>query len=160
MKFFTITLIFIMTTILFTLTNCGRRWSDKEINDFDCKCRKNDTFQLGIVYFNGFDNTEFDSIQIKEFKNNILIDSFKIFVEPAKNGMQKRSATIQRTMHTNYKYEFIINKEKPYELSNMEMIMWSEWTNDSENYGCEMGNYTLDGLTFKEQGNLNINKRN
>ena len=144
------------------MTSCFHYWTEKEKKNFDCKCTQTDTFELGVVHFRGFNNTEFDSILVRAYKDTVLIDSFKIFVDPSKSDWDKenkrRSATILRTMKTKYKYQFIVPGQQPYELSNMKMIMWAEWTMTSENYGCVMGSFTLDGKKFEHCGNLCIEK--
>ena len=149
--------------IVLISTGCFHHWSEQEKKDFECKCAQTDTFGNSIVMFKGFDNKEFDSILIREYKDTTLLNSFKIFVWPAQSPSDKeqkiRSGTISRTLKIKYKYTFIVPGQKPYELSDMKMIMWAQWTQTSEGYGCVMGDFSLDGVKFKHEGNLSILKR-
>ena len=39
------------------------------------------------------------------------------------------------------------------------MIMWSQYTQTSEGWGCKMGNYTIDNEKFEHSGNIKFIKR-
>lgn len=149
----------ILSITLLLLTSCfHNRWSEKERKDFEIKCAQTDTFKNLMVQFYGFENKEFDSIQIKKFNHNVLIDSFVLFVRPATGGGM-RSLVIERTLNINNKYQFIISGQKPYELANMKMIMWAEYTMTSEGYGCVMGEYSIDSVRFEHDAKPTFIKR-
>ncbi len=80
------------------------RWTEKEKKNFECKCIQTDTFSNESIGFKGFENDEFDSVTINEFKDTVLLRSFKIFVSFVQNndqGMVKtRWGTVNRTMNT------------------------------------------------------------
>lgn len=143
------------------LTGCfNNRWTDKQRKQFETKCSQTETFNNISIKFRGFDNSEFESILVKEFNGNLLLDSFRVFAKPGQNAYNKeRSATIERTMNIKYKYLFIIPGQEPYELANMKMVMWSQWTMTSEGYGCVMGEYTIDGAKFEHNANPTFIKR-
>jgi hypothetical protein len=151
-------------SLLVIMTGCSekhnRRWTEKEIEDFKCKCELTDTFNNIVILFKGFESNEFDSVLIKEFKDNTLLDSFKIYVFPSQSPYdiehKERSGTINRTMNTKHKYEFILPGQRPYELANMKMILWSMYPG----YGCKMGSFTLDGIKYQNNGNPEIRKWN
>jgi hypothetical protein len=41
----------------------------------------------------------------------------------------------------------------------MKMITWSQWTMSSEGYGCVMGDFSIDGIKHKHEGNPVFVKR-
>lgn len=143
--------------------NQHHSWTEKERKDFECNCAKTATFNNLSLVFSGFESNEFDSVLVKEYNNMILLDSFKFFVFPSQDPLEKenktRSGTISRTMNVKYTYQFIIPGQKPYELANMKMVVWSQWTMNSEGYGCVMGDFSLDGVKFEHVGNPEIKKR-
>jgi hypothetical protein len=152
----------LLILVLFS-TGCFHRWTEKEKKEFECTCEKTDTFQINPIEFVGFENNEFDSVLVKEFRDTILLDIFKIYVSKAEDPWGKehkrRSGSANRTMHTKYLYEFVIPGYRSYILSDMKMIMWPQWSQTSENYGCVMGDFTLDGKQFHHCGNVCIEKR-
>jgi len=99
---------------------------------------------------------------VKEYKESLLLDSFAVFVHqaisPYDEKEKNRSASILRTMNINYRYEFIVAGQKPYELKDMKMTVWPEETANSDGYGCIMGDFTLDNVKFKDTGNPRIIK--
>jgi hypothetical protein len=157
----------LIISVIFVMGGClnshHKRWTEKEIKDFECQCAKTDTFKNIVVLFNGFESNEFDSVLIKEYKDRTLTDSFKIFVFPSESPWDKehksRSGTISRTMNIKYDYDFIIPGQKPYRLSNIKMIVKPQWTMFSEGYGCEPGDFMLDGVKYENVGNPQITKR-
>lgn len=145
------------------LTSCfNRHWSEKQRNEFKQECDQTETFTSMIVLLKGFDNNEFDSVIVNEYKDSILIRSFKIYADSATSPYdvenKNRTATISRTMNINYNYHFIIPGQQPYKLENMKMIMWAQFTMLSEGWGCEMGDYTLDGIRFEHSANPVLRK--
>jgi len=162
--------VILLSVILYVLALCtlftgcsNKRWSEKQRKEFESKCSQTETFSNVSIQFKGFDNNEFDSIMVKEYNNTDVLDSFKVFVFPAQSPDEKerkeRSATINRTMNIKYKYHFIIPGQKPYELANMKMIMWAQFTMNSEGWGCVMGNFTIDGVKYEHDANPTFVKR-
>lgn len=156
--------ILISVTIGLLWTSCfNSKWSDEQKKDFETNCSQTDTFNNLLFQLRGFANSEFDSVLVRDYNDNILVDSFKVFVWPAQSPNEKerkeRSATIKKTMYIKHKYHFIIPGQKPYELANMKMIMWPEYTMTSEDWGCVMGDFTIDGVRFKHTSNPTFIKR-
>jgi hypothetical protein len=156
-------ILFILT--VFTILICcnNKHWTEEQRKAFETQCSKTETFSNVTILFKGFDNNEFDSILVREYNNTTLLDSFKVFVSksqsPDEKERKERSATISRTMNIKHKYHFIIPGQKPYELANMKMIMWAQYTMNSEGWGCVMGNYTIDGVKFEHDANPTFIKR-
>ena len=156
-----------IVTLFFLQTSCSNsnyeHWTEERIKNFQKICSETDTFNNIVILFRGFDNSEFDSVLMKEYNDTLLVDSFRIFVWPAESPYDKREkkrwTAIERTMNINNRYEFIVSGQKPYELKNMKMVIWSQDTENSNGYGCEMGDFTLDGVEFKQVGNPTILKR-
>ncbi|MFY9311445.1 MAG: hypothetical protein WAQ28_20540 [Bacteroidia bacterium] len=154
-------LLFIVQLAL--LTGCfNRHWSEKKRNQFKKECDATETFSSLVVLFKGFDNNEFSSITVNEFKDSVLIGSFKIDVDPATTAYdienKNRMATITRTMNINHKYYFIIPGQAPYKLADMKMVMWAQFSMLSEGWGCVMGDYTLNGERFEHSANPVLRK--
>lgn len=144
------------------MTGCfNSTWTKEQRKEFENNCSQTDTFNNVVFQFRGFDNNEFDSIWVKEYNDTILLDSFRVFVCPAQSHKERkeRFATIERTMNINYKYHFIMPGQKPYELANMKMIMWVQYTMTSEGWGCIMGDYTIDGVRFEQNASPTFIKR-
>src|SRR5688572_6717508 len=110
--------------------NSRTEWTLKQREEFETECSRTDTFNNVVFRFQGFADNEFDSILVKEYKDEILLDSFKIFVS-ADQGHDKerkdRNSTINRTMNIKHEYHFMVPGQKPYELANMKMIMWAQY---------------------------------
>lgn len=157
-------IITVVSLLTFSLTSCfNTSWTEEQSKEFETKCSQTDTFNNVVFQFRGFDNSEFDSIWVKEYKDSTLVDSFRVFVWPSQNPYDKerkeRSATIERTMNIKNKYHFLLPGQKPYELANMKMIMWAQYTMTSEGWGCVMGDYTIDGVRFEHNANPTFIKR-
>jgi len=157
--------IFLIAILIVSLTSCfNSRWTEEERKEFETKCNQTDTFNNVTFELGGFADNEFDSIMVKDYKDSILVDSFKIFVPPASDSIDRankhRWASIERTMNIKHKYQFIIPGQKPYELTNMKMVMWAQYTNTSEGWGCIMADYTIDSERFEGVANPGFAKRN
>ncbi|WP_294821040.1 hypothetical protein, partial [uncultured Flavobacterium sp.] len=120
-------------------------------------------FSGEVFIFRGFEDKAFDSVTVVEYKGNLPIDTFKMYVWPANRdyrGNDKvRSGTADRQMNVDYAYHFLVPGQAPYVLSDMKMVMWSQYTMFSEGYGCVMGDYTIDGMRFEHNGNPEFVKR-
>ncbi len=129
------------------------RWTDRQKDAFKTLCSQTETFNKLCICFIGFNSDEFDSVLVNEYKDHELINSFKVYVFPSQSPDEKthkeRWGTIWQNMNINYRYVFIVPKQKPWELKNMKMIMRAHFTMNSEGYGCDMFDYTIDGIRFK-----------
>ncbi len=147
---------FCFLLLLFLVTGCFTHWSDEERAEFEAKCASTKTFDNEGFLFRGFDNAEFDSIVIKEYQGQVLLDSFKMYVSPSVTPYDVeykcRSGSFDREMNIDYTYHFLIPGYEPYVLADMEMVMWPQYTMMSEGWGCIMGNYTVDGVRFEDNG--------
>lgn len=66
------------------LTSCfNSSWTEEQRKEFETKCAQTDTFNNVVFQFRGFDNSEFDSIWVKEYKDTTFLDSFRVFVWPS-----------------------------------------------------------------------------
>ncbi|MBN8675372.1 MAG: hypothetical protein J0L56_14675 [Chitinophagales bacterium] len=164
-----ILILYISTTpFLLLSTSCSNstydHWTEEEINAFTKECAETDTITNLHIVLRGFENSEFDSILIKEYKNTVLIDSFKVLAWPTESSSDKiekqRSAAVFRAMNINYRYELIIPGQQPYELKEMKIMIHSAETENSDGYICEMRAFTLDGVRFIDDGNPVLLKRN
>lgn len=156
--------ILIIATVSLFLTSCfSSSWTEKQRKDFETMCTQTETFNNVVFQFAGFENSDFDSILIREFDDTVLVDTFKVFVNPYQSHddsvRKERYTAIERAMNIKFKYQFVIPGEKPYELANMKMIMWAQYTMNSEGWGCVMGQYTIDGEKFEHNANPTFVKR-
>jgi hypothetical protein len=149
---------FCLLVFIIGLTCCNNftSWTDEQRKAFQFKCNHTDSVTDLGVSFIGFSNAAFDSVLIKEFKEKTVVDSFKIFVRAADGSWERenkvRYAEIGQTLCIHHTYQFIVPGQKPYELANMKMVMWPTYSMSSENYNCEMGDYTLNGTRFTNVG--------
>jgi hypothetical protein len=156
--------IFSVLTIFSGVIGCkSKTWTDKQRKEFEDQCLKTETFSNMIVLFQGFENTEFDSVSVIEYSGNQVVDSFKIDVPKAENPTDKerkeRSASISREMNIKYSYHFRIPGHEPYVLSEIKMVMWPQYTNDGEGWGCQPGDFKIDGQRFEKNANPTFVKR-
>lgn len=157
----------VLTGLLFglvlTATSCfdtNTRWTEEQRQAFKNQCAQTTVVSDLIVQFRGFDNSEFDTVQVKVYKDSTLTDVFSLFVEPSLNPEAKtRIAKINRPLDLSSRYLFVLKGQQPYELANMKMVMWAQFTMNSEGYGCVMGDYTLDGVHFEHSANPTFRKR-
>ncbi|MES2515857.1 MAG: hypothetical protein V4580_17010 [Bacteroidota bacterium] len=149
---------------LTAFTACfNNSWTEDERKTFETTCHQTDSVENLVCLFYGFDNSEFDSVLIKEYKDSTLLDSFKLVVNPAQSPSdikrKERSATIPKKLSIHNSYHFIIPSQTPYVLDNMNMVMWAHFTMSGEDWGCVMGDYTLDSVRFEHSSNPTFIKR-
>lgn len=106
---------------LLLMTGCFNHWSEEERHEFEATCAQTKTFNNEVFLFRGFKNSELDSVQVKEYDGEKILDSFKFYVWPARDENETRSGHIERPMNINYNYHFIIPSQKPYILSDMKI---------------------------------------
>ncbi len=146
--------------ILLVTTACNHKWTEQERKDFETKCAKTDSVRDLVVNFKGFVNSDFDSVAVYELNGTALADSFKLYVSLSDEvGGAYRSAHIERPLCLKHRYQFVIPGQKPYELSDMKMIMWAQYTMSAEGWGCVMGDYIIDGKHFEHDANPTFQKR-
>jgi hypothetical protein len=144
--------------------SCGHtQWTPEERNAFQTKCSKTETIHSLRVSFRGYEDNAFDAVVVKEYKDSKLLGSFKVPVPPAQSQWDRehrsRSATIDRTINISHSYEFIVPGQRPFRLADMKMIMWAQYTMNSEGWGCVMGDYTIDGKRFEHDASPTFDKR-
>jgi hypothetical protein len=148
-------LLAIFILLLFFIQGCFNHWSEKEKQDFKIQCSQTDSFQNLSVTMRGFSYSEIDTVFVKEFSDSNFVDSFYLF--PRQNSYDKSQnqylTYIERLMLTKHSYVFFIKGQKPYVLDSMKMVIWPQWTMASENYGCVMGEFLLNGTRHKHDAN-------
>ncbi len=145
--------------ILLITTACNHKWTEQERKNFETKCAKTDSVHDMVVNFKGFENSDFDSVVVRELDGTVLADSFKLFVSPSYEAGGTRSAHIERPLCLKQGYQFVVRGQKPYELANMKIVMWAQYTMSSEGWGCVMGDYSIDGKHFEHDANQTFEKR-
>ena len=143
------TLVYIWTI---TLQSCFHHWSAEEKKNFQTKCEQTDTVSYLTFSLTGFTYSEVDTIMIKEVQEKKIIDSFYVQI-PASSFDKARNrywGRIERPLKIKNSYQFCIQNHLPYELTNMKMMMWPQWTMTSEGYGCVIGEYAIDGVKFEK----------
>lgn len=145
--------LFLLAAIILAAGCSSRQWTAEQRKVFQEKCSQRETINSLQVIFRGFDDKAFDSVDVREYENRKLVATFKVPVPPSQDPRDRefkmRRATINRTMNLKHAYEFIIPGQRPYNLSNMTMIMWAQYTMNSEGWGCVMGDYAIDGKRFE-----------
>lgn len=153
-------LIFPLALLMITLTACpfSRDWTEEERAAFRANCAATDSVTNIVVQFRGFRNEEFDSVLVREYsRDSVLVDTFKLYVWPAQSPgdiqRKNRSARIDRWLKLDHTYAFCAGDRKPFILSDLQMVMWSQYTMDGEGWGCVMGDYKIDGEHFEHDAN-------
>lgn len=147
--------------ILFLFVSCFSRWSDKEKKEFECNCNKTEHFDNLLGSVTGYKFTSNDSILVVHCCKNITVDSFYIKPEMSSydDSRCRYSIWIKKRFYTKDIYKFIISPTDTFILSDMKMIMWAQWTQTSDNYGCIMGDYKINGIRFAHNGNPDFKKK-
>ncbi|MBL7950410.1 MAG: hypothetical protein JNM62_01715 [Flavobacteriales bacterium] len=152
--------LFISTFVI----GCGLHngdWSEERRNEFEAECSKTDTFSSMVIALRGFENSEFDSIRVREFDGDLLVDSFGMKVDRMHDKLRKeRLASIHRKMNVKHTYRFLVPGQEPFILADMKMVMWAQYTMGGEGWGCVMGDYTLDSVRYEHNANPTLVKRN
>ena len=150
---FKLTILFVVTALLSCKTHT--RWTEKQKKEFAEKCSKTDTADGLNFYITGFSYDEIENILVRQIHNGQIADSF--FVRPNKNSFDKIrttcSAYIDKPFYIRDTLQFIIPGQDTFFLSEMKMIMWSQFTMYEENYGCVMGDYKINGVRFEHDAN-------
>ena|ERR1700752_2001072 len=149
----------LLCSVLFTA--CGScEWTTEERQKFNDECPKRNSFENLFIDFRGFDNNDFDSVLIKEYKDTLLLNSFKIkvdtFSSPWEKKKKSRNCRIDRKFFTNHMYKFIIDSVNTFELKDMKMVVWAKGPFCPE---CTMGNYVIDTVTFEHDANPSFTKK-
>jgi hypothetical protein len=156
----------VLSAILFSIVilfieSCSRRWTVKEKQEFAQKCSLTDSVQNLALELTGFKQNEIENIIVREMHNGKIIDSF--FIHPDKNrfdSLRTRSvAWIEHTIYIKDSYQIVISENQSFILSDMKIVMWPEYTMFSEGYGCEMGDYKIDGIRFEHNANPDFVKK-
>lgn len=167
----TFTRIVIISALLYLfliLQGCFyHKWSKKQLQNFIKNCTSRKTVTNLSISFIGYTKKQLKSVKILEYVQNKLVDSFTIDISRTgvrlhpyqKGNPETYSVHIGRPLNLEYKYKIKISDEKPYVLKNMKMVVWPMFSMTSQHYGCEMGNFTLDGKQFKQTAGVNIIKR-
>lgn len=155
--------IFIGLTLL-SLTSCWNAdWTEEEREEFRTECESKTEFDVDPICFIGFEYDEIDTIRIIEKDSLDILDTLYIYPKESQSEHDKSSDKIwsspKVSFNVNHSYEFYLDSDTPYVLDNMEMIMWAQYTMAGEGWGCEMGNFTIDGAEFEHQGNIRFVKR-
>ena len=150
----------IFCTILLSLTGCwNSTWTEEERKTFKTKCESQILFDVNPIFFTGFTLDEIDTIMAIEKDKNKIIDTVYFYPQQERSELQKFSSSPNVQFNINHSYEFYLDSNTPYVLDNMEMIMWSQNTMTGEDWGCVMGNFTIDNEKFEHRGNISFNKR-
>ncbi len=147
----------LLSAILFFFSEgCFSRWSEEERREFKERCFNTDTTHL-VFLTDGFHPEEIDTILVRHIKAGTVADSFYVFVGKSETGYIQ--SPMYNPINIKGSYEFIIQGEAPYVLSDMKMVMWSQNTMFSEGFGCVMGDYKIDGVRFEHSANPKFIKR-
>lgn len=155
---------FLSLLVIVLLISCWKTepstWTKEERQAFEEECSNTLKFEPGIILLKYFDREEMDSIKLYEVMGSIKTDSVILYPKELINQRSYLEFTVipQMTFNTQNKYYFQIGSTEPYILEDMKMIVWPQFTQD-ENWGCVMGDFTMDGEILEHMGNIRINKR-
>ena len=147
------------------LTSCYFKspWTAEERQKFENECLSETTVDNLSLKLKGFDDVDFDSILVKEFKDDIIIDSFKVSIRKSGTPDDKKNkiryASINRTFNLTHLYKFIISGQEPYELTNMKMAVTNEFTMQGEGHGCRLNEYAINGKQSEQEQTITFEKK-
>ena len=137
-------------------------WTNEERQKFEKECLSTTTVDNLSLKFKGFDDVDFDSILVKEFKENIIIDSFKVSIRKSGTPDDKKNkiryTSINRVFNLTHLYKFIISGQEPYELTNIKMAVTAEFTMQGEGHGCRLNEYVINGKKAEQEQTIIIEK--
>jgi hypothetical protein len=144
-------LYFIFSVIVIFLS-C--KLSQSEIDKLSLDCSRRDSITSLVFDVDGFKYKEIAAIFVKEVRGGQTIDSFYIGIQPLPyDSLRMRyTGSISRVLHLKSDYHFFIGDQKPYILSDMQMVLRSHFSMTREYYYCAMYHYQLNGKSF-ENGN-------
>jgi hypothetical protein len=148
------------------LTGCFNFNNDedrkREAKEAETKCSNTEIFNNVIFHFSGFEDQDFDTVTVKEYKDTLLLNTFNLFVGPALGSYDQqrkvRLVAIKQDMNIKNRYLFIVPGKNPYELSNMEIKAWGAYGPDYVEWHCMMVNYILDGVRYEGKPNVTFTK--
>lgn len=147
--------IFFCLATLLTLQSCFHHWTEKEKEEFKLKCSQTDTLTSLSFSMTGYNFDEIDTILVRELNDGKIIDTFSIFINQASfdRTRNRYSGNIERPMPLKHTYQFVVDGRPVHEIKNMKMMMWAQWTMNSEGYGCVMGDYIIDTTRYEHNAN-------
>ena len=141
----------------YLMVEFGGKWSEKERQQFAEECANTTTIDGLYFTLGGFDYHEVDTILVKRQHEGKYVDSFYVHVSSERHSYDsirnQYRASINKPMQIADTYHFIVPDVQTFVLSDMEMVMWPQYTMFSEGWGCRIGCYTLDNVRFEHDSN-------
>jgi hypothetical protein len=146
----------IISTILLVILSIysfsfNQDWSEKKKKKFLLEeCSQIDSTNL-FVEFTGFTIEELEETFVLQIHENEIVDSLFIVLLTTYNHDSNNiiySAKIEKPIYIHDTYHFIVNQHI-FVLSNMKMTLHPQYTMFSANYGCEMGEYAINGKNIE-----------
>lgn len=149
--------LFTLFLIFYFTVEFGGKWSEEKRQQFAEECAKTTTIDNLNIYFKDFDYHEVDTVLVKQIHDSKCIDSFFVYVNPKRDRYDSTrnyyGIYIDKPMLITDSYHFVVPNVQTFILSDMEMVMWPQYTMFSEGWGCRMGNYMLDSVRFEHNSN-------
>lgn len=145
---------------LLVLQSCFQKWSESELKEFEINCAKTNTIDGLGISFTGFDYSEIAACKILRIHDGNVVDTLfaEIYFRGYDSIQDGYHASINKTLFINDSYRVELPSQK-FILSDIKMVMWPQFTMFSEDYGCEMGSYRIDGKKFEHSANPNFIKK-
>ncbi|MFV0539871.1 MAG: hypothetical protein ACK5MZ_01355 [Aestuariibaculum sp.] len=145
---------------LLMFQSCFQKWSESELKEFEINCSKTDTVDGISISFTGFDYSEIAACEILRIHNGNVVDTLfaEIYIRSYDSIRNRYHASINKTLFIKDSYRVELPSHK-FVLSDMKMVMWPQFTMFSEGYGCEMGDYKIDGKRFEHSANPDFIKK-
>jgi hypothetical protein len=127
------------------------------------QCVNNSSEMLFVdLEFMGFQKP-IDSIEVRRyFKDEKYRDSFyiKLFQcgNAYNNGINTKSAYIKQ-LPLDFIYNFMIPEQKPYQLKNIKLKVYTEEKKGASFSDCSIGHYEIDGNIFEDERKLIFHNR-
>lgn len=140
-------------------SSCGDSvWTKEKEEKFAQKCDELKEVEPGPIGFKGFDYNEIDSIRITEWSADQSIDTTFVYAPEFYPDYSNYWIHLSRKFNVDHTYEVQVGSSGSYILDRMQTVVWPQYTMFSQNYGCIIGVYHVNGKRY-EGGNIIFTKR-
>ena len=132
-------------SIFILFTGCNHSWTAEEKLAMKNKCESIDTMPSLYFLLSGFKINEIDTIYVREKHANILLDSFLVSASQDGPRGDYYYCSINKTFRLENTFEILIPNQPPHVFSGIRWGMEAHYTNNGEDYGCDLNTFYLDG---------------
>lgn len=133
-------------------------WTKEEKESFAKECDGSKEVEPGPIGFKGFDYNEIETIRIVEWFADQPIDTTFVYAPEFYPNYSNYWINLSVKINIDHIYEVQVGSSKSYILDNMQTVARPQYTMFSQNYGCTIGAYHVNGKRH-EDGNIIFTKK-